>query len=304
MIQKWRKLGRILVPSGDIEWMQSHAAVPIAEHVVDDVYRIHFSARDATNRSTMAYVTVDLARPTEVIECAAEPTLGPGGLGAFDDSGAMGSWLLSDKGVTRLYYVGWNLGVTVPFRNAIGLAERRGQNPFSRVFEGPIVDRTPEEPHFCASCCVLRDGDLWRMWYTACTGWRLVAGAARHDYHIRYAESEDGIAWRRTGHVAIDFENPGEYAFSRPCVLRDGDTWKMWYSYRGDRYRVGYAESRDGLSWSRRDSLVDLEPTEGDWDSKMIAYPYVFDHAGVRYMLYNGDGYGKTGFGLARLESG
>ncbi len=33
----------------------------------------------------------------------------------------------------------------------------------------------------------------------------------------------------------------------------------------------------------------------------MIEYAHVFDHAGTRYMLYNGNGYGKTGVGLATL---
>ncbi len=34
----------------------------------------------------------------------------------------------------------------------------------------------------------------------------------------------------------------------------------------------------------------------------MIEFPRVFDHGGRRFMLYNGNGYGKTGFGLAVLE--
>jgi hypothetical protein len=34
----------------------------------------------------------------------------------------------------------------------------------------------------------------------------------------------------------------------------------------------------------------------------MICYPFVFDHAGSRFMLYNGNGYGKTGFGIAVWE--
>jgi len=34
----------------------------------------------------------------------------------------------------------------------------------------------------------------------------------------------------------------------------------------------------------------------------MICYPYVFKHKGRFYMLYCGNGYGKTGFGLAVLE--
>ena len=35
----------------------------------------------------------------------------------------------------------------------------------------------------------------------------------------------------------------------------------------------------------------------------MIEYPHVFDHNGKRHMLYNGNNYGKTGFGLAVLEN-
>ena len=34
----------------------------------------------------------------------------------------------------------------------------------------------------------------------------------------------------------------------------------------------------------------------------MICYPNVFDYNGNRYMLYNGNAYGKSGFGLAILE--
>jgi hypothetical protein len=31
----------------------------------------------------------------------------------------------------------------------------------------------------------------------------------------------------------------------------------------------------------------------------MVVYGYVFDWDGRRYMLYNGNRYGRTGFGLA-----
>ena len=50
----------------------------------------------------------------------------------------------------------------------------------------------------------------------------------------------------------------------------------------------------------QEENLNNLSKT--GWDSEMICYPYVFDRKGERYMLYNGNGYGKTGFGLAVLE--
>jgi hypothetical protein len=108
--------------------------------------------------------------------------------------------------------------------------------------------------------------------------------------------------WERGGLVAIDFADEHEYAISRPSVIRDIDGWKMWYSYRGQSYRIGYAESEDGRRWKRLDHQVGIDVSVNGWDSQMIEYPFVFDHGGQRYMLYNGNGYGKTGFGLAVLE--
>ena len=48
----------------------------------------------------------------------------------------------------------------------------------------------------------------------------------------------------------------------------------------------------------RRDSEAGIA-SSGDWDSEMQAYPAVFDNDGRRYMLYNGNGYGRTGIGWA-----
>ena len=76
----------------------------------------------------------------------------------------------------------------------------------------------------------------------------------------------------------------------------------MWYCSRGESYRIGYAESDDGIHWIRKDQDVGIDVSDSGWDSEMIEYPFVFDHEGDRYMLYNGNGYGKTGIGLAVLE--
>ena len=128
-----------------------------------------------------------------------------------------------------------------------------------------------------------------------------------HNYHIKYAESSDGISWDRQGIVAIDYKDQLEYAISVPRVLKDPKgKFRMWFSSRAsssaDSYRIRYAESVDGINWVRKDDEVGIDISEDGWDSEMICYPYVFDHDGKKYMLYNGNGYGKTGFGLAVLE--
>ena len=139
------------------------------------------------------------------------------------------------------------------------------------------------------------------MWYLSCREWKLEAGKPKHWYHIRYAESADGIKWKRTGIVCIDFVTRSEHAISRPCVIKENNWYKMWYSYRGKNYRIGYAESSDGLHWTRKDREAGIRVSRSGWDSKMIEYPFVFDHQGSRYLLYNGNDYGKTGIGLALL---
>lgn len=300
----WRKLGQIYCPSGQKEWMHSHAAVPFAEHIRGDLFKIYFSTRNIDNQSFTGYLLIDINRPQEILELSDSPVIGPGALGEFDDSGAMATWLAHNDGRRFLYYIGWNLGVTVPFRNSIGLAVSENGGEFKRYAPGPVVDRSMTEPHFVASCCVLPDQDKWRMWYLSCTGWRIQNGKPEHRYHIKYAESNDGISWTRNGIVAIDYLDNSEYAISRPSVIRDGDCWKMWFSHRGSVYRIGYAESLDGIHWRRLGTDCQIDVSESGWDSEMVEYPFVFDHNGSRYMLYNGNGYGKTGFGLAILECG
>jgi hypothetical protein len=214
----------------------------------------------------------------------------------------MGCWLTIEKGTRYLYYQGWNLGVTVPFRNSIGLAVSDENLKFHRYSPGPILDRSMFEPHFTATPCVIVDHGNWKMWYLSCTEWMMQNNLPKHKYHIKYAESDDGINWQRNGVVAIDYANESEYAISRPSVIHDEGQWKMWYSYRGDAYKIGYAESCDGKKWERLDAQVGITTSASGWDSEMIEYPFVFDHKGHRYMLYNGNDYGRTGFGLAILE--
>jgi hypothetical protein len=193
--------------------------------------------------------------------------------------------------------------VTVPFYFYVGLAiSDDGGETYRKVSAAPILERNEVDPYLTASPFVLIEGSIWRMWYVSSTGWELRNGRPQHYYHIKYAESCDGIEWERTGRVCINYKSKQEYAIARPCVVKDNGVYKMWYSHRGDSYRVGYAESRDGLNWERKDEESGLEVSDEGWDSEMLAYPFVVDYRGCRYMLYNGNGYGKTGIGLAVLK--
>ncbi len=297
----WTRLGRILDGDAPAPWAVSHAALPVAVAGPDGL-RVWFCARDPQSRARIGSVAVDpstwRAGPADDV-----PALDLGRLGAFDDSGVTSSWVVRQADREYHYYTGWTVGVSVPFYFYVGLAISESGGPLRRVSGAPILERSGVDPYLTASPCVIVEGGVWRMWYVSGVRWTIEQGRPRHYYHIKYAESKDGIAWKRDGRVCIDFASADEHAIARPSVIRDGNIYRMWYSCRGDRYRIGYAESPDGLSWTRHDADQGLVPADEGWDSEMCEYGYVFDYGGRRYMLYNGNGYGRTGFGVAEWRS-
>ena len=313
MPQHWKKHDVIFRPEGERSWLRSHAQLPTPDWTSGGALRIYFGTRDELNRTSTVFLEVDPRHPGKITRLHNTPVLPLGQLGCFDDAGVMPSCVVSDGDQKFLYYAGWNTSTTVSYRLAIGLAvSRDGGQTFQRVFDGPILDRTSREPHLCGAPCVLRDGPLWRMWYPSGTEWLTVNGRPEPRYLIRYAESNDGMEWRRPGTIAIDYARSDE-AIARPWVVKDAGRYRMWFSsrsitgYRQDPrqgYRLGYAESSDGISWTRQDELASLRVSESGWDSEMIAYPAIFDVENRRYMLYNGNGFGASGFGLAELQTG
>ena len=78
------------------------------------------------------------------------------------------------------------------------------------------------------------------------------------------------------------------------------------FDFRANRqnaYRLGYAYSDDLVNWTRDDENCGISTTEGDWDSDMMCYPHIFECDSKIYLLYNGNEFGKFGFGLAVLDN-
>ena len=306
-MMRWKKLGHVYTPDGSKSWAVSHAANPVAEWIEGDLFRIYFSCRDEKNRSSISWVELDITKPKEILAEADEPVLGPGDLGMFDDCGVSIGCILQVGKKRYLYYMGWNLTVTVPWKNALGLAISDGPDEsFVRYSRFPVVELNEVDPYTISYPWVLEENGKFRMWYGSNIQW----GAEQKDMRhlIKYAESEDGIHWKRDDVVVIDFKVPEEYAMCKPCVIKDEEIYRMWFCARGDinreTYRICYAESADGISWKRMDEKETVNVSESGWDADMIEYPSVFDHKDRRYLLYSGNGYGRTGFGIAVAERG
>ncbi len=238
---QWIKKGLIIRPNKNYWWMQTHAMVPVVWYRQDNVHRVFFSGRDDLNRSLIGYMDVDLKDSARILSISEKPVLGLGELGCFDDSGVTPSWVVEHGGRIYLYYIGWNRRSTVRMSLVAGLAVSvDGGESFQRVLRVPVLERIHEEPFLLnTGPCVLIEGGLWRMWYVSGVEW-VTPDLPR--YNIKYAESRDGISWKRTGIVCIDFQSKNENALARPCVLKEEGIYKMWFSYKGEDYRIGYAE--------------------------------------------------------------
>jgi hypothetical protein len=281
-------------------------SLPTVDVLAPGRVRVYFGGRDDRNRSQIGYVQFDPADPRGTLVRCERPVLGLGELGTFDDNGVMPCSVVHDGDETLLYYVGWNPRSTVRYAFYSGLAiSRDGGETFKRYSRAPILERTDREPFVNASPMTIRDGSIWRMYYVSGEGW---IHPDLPKYNIKYAESSDGRTWRRAGAVVIDFGAPGEHALARPCVIRDGAIYRMWFAKKGadaslgHNYRMGYAESVDGINFVRRDDLAGIDVSPSGWDSEMVCYGFVFEYDGRKYMAYNGNTYGQDGFGLAVAE--
>jgi len=296
----WTKLGRLLHADPARAWMATFTgpsfAMPRADGTAVDLF---VTGRDAENRSRIGVVTLS-ADLDGVVAISDAPVFDLGTLGAFDENGVSYPWIVAADGTLFMYYVGWVPTVLTPFQNHLGLAIRRDGEAWRRYSRAPILERTDDEFLSTGSAAVLREGVLWRMWYTCFREWGAAADNPKHVYTIKYAESSNGVEWRRRNQVCIDVASPEEYAIGRPSVLVDGDLYHMWYSYRGGAYRIGYAWSSDGVRWTRRDDLAGIDVSSSGWDSESICYGHVFRWKSELYMVYCGNHYGRDGLGLAR----
>jgi hypothetical protein len=287
----WERLGLIFTPDRRRWWQRSHAALPTVLPLGGALHRVYFTSRDEHARSHTGWFDLDLDTLAVTAACE-EPVLAPGPPGHFDGDGVWAASAVADGDRVHLYTIGWNAGRPPLYYPSIGLAvSTDGGRTFVRHGRVPVLARSEHDPWMVSGPHVVKEGPRWRMWYLSGQGWE----GERSSYHVKYAESDDGIAWRRDGRVCL----AGEGNVARACVLRDGDRYRAWFSAdAGDGYRIAYAESPDGLVWERAAGWA-LEPSGDGWESAAVAYPFVIRHGDRLVMLYNGDGFGRDGIGVA-----
>jgi hypothetical protein len=302
---RWEKLGVVYRPDGSLPWARSHATCPTPVLWTDEVIRVYIQCRDDQNVGRVGYVEVAAADPLRLTRVNLNPVLDVGGPGTFDQDGVMQTCVLSVDDRLYMYYVGFELGTRIRYRLLTGLAiSYDGGESFGRVRRTPILERSEVELLFRGGPWVLHDRQDFRMWYVAGGSWTSVRGKDMPVYDLRYLESADGLHWGDTGQGCLALSEPEEHGFGRPCIVRHGQGYQMFYSIRRrslGRYRLGYAESADGKHWVRKDSELGLDVSASGWDAEAIMYAAPVHVRGNTFLFYNGNNFGETGFGVARL---
>lgn len=317
---KWIKKGKIFDPtqfkmSNDcIEFAQSPQAL-----VFDEFVRIYFSTRkkDPENGmylSFIAYVDIDKDF-NKIINVSNKTVIELGKLGTFDEHGIFPFSPLKHNNKIIAYTCGWSRRISVPVETSVGLAYSYDNGEtFIRAGDGPILTSSLKEPVLVGDAFVQVYGDVYHMWYIFGTEWIKCNGPEppARVYKIAHAASSDGINWNKQEGKQIISDTLNEHECQAlPTVTRIGERYHMYFCFREATdfrknskrgYRLGYAYSDDLINWTRDDHNSGLDVTAGDWDSDMMCYPHIFQCDNKVYLLYNGNEFGKYGFGLAVLD--
>jgi hypothetical protein len=327
----WGKLGRVFSPddlgAASSHWAQGYASFPTAEALENGNLRVYFTALDNAHQGRTGWLEVAGDNPQRVLRHHPQPVLTLGEMGDFDECGANVFSVAQWGGQRLCFYQGWQRTTKAPYLIFTGVAAQGAEGEtLNKLCRTPVLDRTPEQPYMRAAPFVLSEeaGNIQpgrgegsienihpnhsphlRMWYVNCVRWSWVNGQARYLVNIHTATSTNGLNWEAWPEPCLHPQGD-EYAVGRPSVLRTADGYEMWFSVRSSSrpYHLGHARSVDGVHWSRSGATHPLPEASGTgWDSEMVCYPNVIEHQGQRFMFYNGNQHGRSGFGVARWQA-
>ncbi len=279
-----------------------------------DEYRLYYAGADNQGFRRIGVAIAPVANPDAFKRIG--PVLDVGPEGAFDARWTVLPHVVSAASDRwHLYYTGnCGRGEGLSAFPGIGLAFSTDGIHWEKYQGNPILAPTgrPGDPdrYGIAGGSVLivrlpNGASEWRFYYTGCPS--LGTDVFQNQQKICcWAGSSDGIHWERRGPVL--FRDPDrEYenvAVAGPVVHQEEGLFRMWYSAIGTRwggYSIAYAESPDGVHWTRGNPGDNLQmaPVWSDWEWQMVEYPCVLCEGSRLRLFYCGNGYGKTGIGTA-----
>jgi len=301
---RWERKGLIWKPDPALSWSQSHATCPTPILIDKKNLRIFLQTRDKNNVGRVVFIDVNPAKPWEILQVSKCPVLDVGRKGFFDDNGVFQTCVVKiDEETLYMYYVGFEICKNIRYRLLTGAAISKDSGiSFTRLEETPILERSTSEPYIRGGPFVLFDEGIFKMWYVAGDSWEEIGGKSMPIYDLRYIESKDGINWPREGRVILRVDDRSEHGFGRPFVTKHEDGYRLLYSVRKRnpaQYRMGYALSKDGLNWTRKDEEWDLGVLQVEGENESVEFGAEFSFEGKTWLFYNGNNFGEKGVLLA-----
>ena len=280
--------------------------------VFDDFVRIYFSycVPDGDKlKSRVGYVSYDKSF-RNILDMSFD-VIADGKLGTYDEHGIFPFSPFRDGKTIKALLSGWTRRVSVSNDSGIGLAVSLDDGKsFERVGDGPIMTASINEPYLIADGFVLQSNDDWVMYYIFGTNWAdYGTSKPERTYRIGVATSKNLLDWKRDGKQIIKSKTDLE-AQALPTVIYRNGCWHMVFCYRNTigfrekkeaAYHLGYASSINMRDWNRDDERISI-PIEA-WCDEMQCYPNLFEMDGDVYLLYNGNHFGREGFGIIKLEN-
>ncbi len=316
---KWNKLGKIFDPTEHqlLKDCEDYAQSPQAL-VFDDFVRIYFSTRqrDPVNGKYLSHIAyVDMTKDFKnIISVSNETVIELGELGCFDEHGIFPINVLRHGDKVYAYTCGWSRRSSVSVDTSVGFAVSHNSGlTFEKLGNGPALTSSLNEPFLVGDAFVKKYDGLFHMWYMFGTGWKQFSENQMPEriYKIGHATSADGINWdKEEGRQIISDKLNVDESMALPTVIKIENRYHMLFCYRESSdfrrnknrgYRIGYAYSDDLKNWNRDDRQAGIDVSEGEWDSNMLCYPHMFECESNVYLLYNGNQFGRLGFGIAEL---
>ena len=272
---------------------ECHAQLPTPIYIGNSTIRVYYSTKKE-GISNIFFVDIDENTLSQVSPSKAAMLQGDRGM--FDSSGVMPSSIFTEFSSSNLerryehrvmYYTGWRKKVDVPYGHAIGIADINEDGTLVRRYSGPILDANIHDAHLVNSAFVDKMCGFHIMLYSSGTGWI-------DDYPcycIKKAMSFDGEFWITNKSKEITFGLQDE-AISRVTRDYEKNIWYFSMKTKNTNYKI-YTQNDQGL----KESIV---VGSNGWDDEMQCYPFIYQRGDIKYMFYNGNGYGATGIGVAK----
>lgn len=301
---KITKGGRVFCPSGESGWDKDTFMTPHAIIINKGEIRLYGGCRDINGISRIRYVDVKADNPSEIIKISKNPVLDIGNDGCFDDNGVILGDVIPVNNRLYMYYVGFQHVQKVKFYAFSGLAisDDNGES-FHRYSEVPVLDRTSTARYGRCIHTVLHENNVFKCWYAVINGWKVINAIPYPVYDIWYTESEDGMHFPLEDSVRCISTQNNEYRIGRPKVYKTDTGYEMYYTRDlvPKQYLIGYAVSKDGIHWERKDDEFVIPVSDTGWDSEMTCYPVRVQTGTDTLIFYNGNDMGRTGVGYAVL---